>query len=90
MSEELKPVRCGCGGPVITTDYICVETTDEDDIPIVEPAYRVFCRQCGISTPFSYPSKHGAIKAWNRAMGATDNNILSKGRWINVDEGWSE
>ncbi len=70
MEEELKPVNCGCGGPVSSKDYICVETTNEEGFPIIEPVYRVFCRQCGISTPFAYPSKSDAIRAWNRAMSA--------------------
>ena len=62
MTDELKPVRCGCGGePYLKYD---------------DGAYSVMCTKCGIETK-GYcdhfdnfrSAKEYATKAWNRAMG---------------------
>ena len=56
MTDELKPVNCGCGGeakivnPFMHTDMYLIE-----------------CDKCGICTS-SYNTKVEAIVAWNRAM----------------------
>lgn len=93
MNKELKPVRCGCGGPT-KIDYIFIETYSyEHDCPVDEPAYRVYCKQCGISTPCAYPTEAEAVTAWNRAMGATDNNVGEKVKDIlerNEQLSWQE
>lgn len=68
LNKNLDIKQCGCGGEV-RTDHIYIDKTNEDSILIEEPIYRVYCRQCGISTPFTYLSEAKAIAAWNKAMG---------------------
>ena len=65
---EPEPIRCGCGGPVKTDNIFVLAHDNEYDCEVEMPMYRVFCKQCGISTPFAYPSKTDAITSWNRAM----------------------
>ena len=59
MTDELKPVRCGCGG----------------EAQVLEPSYTncyvVQCGKCGIRTPYMNTDDE-AITAWNRAMGNRD------------------
>ena len=66
MTSELKPVRCGCGG--------------EAKVGIVYPDgirfYRVYCENCKTQTDIQ-DTKAEAITAWNRAMGADMNSIVS-------------
>jgi len=60
MRDEIKPVRCGCGGeanivfPFMHTDIYLIE-----------------CNNCGICTS-SYNTEAEAITAWNRAMGVDE------------------
>lgn len=64
MTDEMKPVKCGCGGEARlgNADYMCVA---------------VYCMDCGTRTkPFNVPAE--AIRAWNRAMGAKDINVPDK------------
>ena len=69
MTEELKPVNCGCGGEAnIVFPFMHTEM------------YLIECNECGICTS-SYNSEAEAITAWNRAMGAKDNNVPNKGFW---------
>ena len=56
MTDELKPVRCGCGGKAML--YVSPITT----------RWLLQCESCKIETTF-YDSEAEAIKAWNRAMG---------------------
>ena len=63
MSDELKPVRCGCGGeakirPYRRLDFAFTNKTD----------YYVQCDKCGISTLMK-DTEGEAIEAWNKAMG---------------------
>ena len=54
MSEELQPVRCGCGGEVeILHSY--------------KKYAFVYCKQCETMTT-DFPTEDEAIEAWNRAM----------------------
>lgn len=69
MSEELKPVRCGCGGEA-SVDYFIGE-------PSEGASYEVYCRKCEIHT-MTYDTMTEAITAWNKAMGATDTNVGNK------------
>ena len=69
MSEELKPVRCGCGGEaeaIVLEDY---ETN--------KPWHIVQCNKCKIETD-EYRTKSEAITAWNKAMDAKDINVPNK------------
>lgn len=61
MSEELKPVRCGCGGEA-SVDYFIGE-------PSEGASYVVYCRKCEIQT-MSYDTMTEAIQAWNTAVRA--------------------
>ena len=65
MENEIKPVKCGCGGEayVITNDF--------------EQSF-VVCHKCTICT-VTYNSKAEAIEAWNRAMGADVRLYISDG-----------
>jgi hypothetical protein len=65
MTEELKPVNCGCGGEaVVRLGKLC-------------PKYWVECSKCKISTIYEMKfSAAEAIKAWNKAMGK-DNPVLT-------------
>lgn len=65
MTDELKPVRCGCGGEA------------KVDWTTINGAYMagVVCQKCGMKTA-SVWQRHDkdkaiaeAIQAWNRAMG---------------------
>lgn len=65
MNEELKPVRCGCGGEAV------VKMWAEPDTPFL-----VMCEKCKASSG-DYSSESEAIEAWNRAMGADVNSVVS-------------
>ena len=60
MTDELKPVNCGCGGEVLAFMTLYYENT--------ERPYICQCRKCFTRTG-GYPTKAEAIQAWNRAMG---------------------
>ena len=57
MNEELKPVRCGCGGEAKVQGLNGGER------------WFVFCRNCRTDSDI-YETEAEAITAWNRAMGA--------------------
>ena len=63
MNDELKPVKCGCGG--------------EAQIRQDGTLYYVRCPECGTeSADYQFPVE--AIEAWNRAMGADQFRDLTK------------
>ena len=64
MTDELKPVPCGCGGEA-WTDYIIGE-------PSEGVGWFVCCKNCEIQLPPEYATEAEAITAWNRAMGNGD------------------
>ena len=63
MNEELKPVRCGCGG----------------EARVMQPSYThcrvVMCPNCGIKTAYR-STESEAVTAWNRAMGTEYRTLL--------------
>ena len=67
MSDELKPVRCGCGGEVAV--LFGVDKGHE--------YYIVKCWGCGTQT-LKKRHKAEAIEAWNKTMGAKDINVPTK------------
>ena len=60
MTDELKPVRCGCGGEVWAFMTLYPDNR--------ERPYICQCRRCFTRTG-GYPTEAEAIEAWNRAMG---------------------
>ena len=68
MTDELKPVRCGCGGEAILKHY-CYSYGDDDQY------YYVWCSKCDIQTK-TYPTEAEAVQAWNRAMGITHERAV--------------
>ncbi len=67
MTEELKPVRCGCGGEAR------IEKTSGGN-------YQVKCAKCFIETGFWYITEAEAVEAWNTAMGR--NTLIDKLREV--------
>ena len=63
MTDELKPVRCGCGGEAIVHEQEYGE-------------FEVYCPVCFITTD-DYKTKDKAIEAWNRAMCGNKTGIRS-------------
>ena len=60
MTDELKPVRCGCGGEAVQK---AIWQTAKDRY-----VYQVGCRECFTQT-IAFPTEAEAVTAWNRAMG---------------------
>jgi hypothetical protein len=60
MTEELKPVRCGCGGEG--------KFNECDQYDTFSMLYWVSCEKCGITTE-TYDTEAEAITAWNKAIG---------------------
>ena len=56
MTDEMKPVRCGCGG-------------EAEVLKFNNDTWLVMCNKCRTSSE-NYTSKEKAITAWNRAMDA--------------------
>lgn len=78
MTDELKPVRCGCGGEAKVISYLSRE--------YCKMAYYVRCVECGTETDDLHTEAE-AITAWNRAMsGATDTNVGDKERTAKVEQ----
>ena len=63
MSNELEPVRCGCGGEATVDCYL--GGLDKNDL------YYVYCPECNIQTA-NYLIEAEAVTAWNTAMGNGD------------------
>ena len=66
MTDELKPVRCGCGGEAEV--YIKMLSGNLPNIYIL-------CRNCSIRTE-EYYTEAEAITAWNKAMGRAKVDVL--------------
>ena len=64
MTDELTPVRCGCGREAVI-------------MPSLSGRFAVGCKKCDICTGL-YNTEAEAIIAWNRAMGAKDINVPNK------------
>lgn len=80
MSDELKPVRCGCGGEANTRSYVNTFHVTEDGYD-----HTVYCSKCNIETKM-YDTETEAIEAWNRAMGSTEKSSVVERKWhINFD-----
>ena len=80
MSDELKPVNCGCGGEAKVE-------TDHDTIQPVAPIdwKRVVCAKCNIRTTWR-KTETEAITAWNRAMSGSTEKSSTVERTAKVKE----
>lgn len=65
MNEELKPVRCGCGG----------EAKVQRVRTLKSHLIVVMCTKCEIATNY-YTNEAEAITAWNTAMGTNTRRLL--------------
>ena len=59
MTDELKPVNCGCGGEA---------KIDKHTYYRALPTYGVRCHRCGQETRQFYMTEAEAVTAWNKAM----------------------
>ena len=83
MIDDLKPVKCGCGGEAKIESASGYDPFAEKRIP--ELWYGVICKKCKIQTK-SYYTEAEAVQAWNRAMsGVTDTNVGDKERIAKVE-----
>ena len=82
MTEERKPVRCGCGGEA-KVQIIHWDTVEDYD----DPTYLVECDECGISTN-DYDTEAEAITAWNRVMGERTAKVIERDASIIDDRGY--
>ena len=71
MTDELKPVRCGCGGEAKVSTWTGTMATTINDCNVV------YCETCGTQTK-RFKTESEAIEVWNRAMGAKDINVPNK------------
>lgn len=63
--DNIKPVRCGCGGEAFHDTVRGWNPVREDALVVW---HRVICKNCGTQTKAFYTEAE-AITAWNRAMG---------------------
>ena len=63
MTDELKPVRCGCGGEANVISGVNI------------PRSLVICKKCGIGT-MTYDTEAEAVEAWNKAMSGSAEEKL--------------
>ena len=63
MSEELKPVRCGCGG--FADSHLGKYASKYANW------WFISCEKCGVRTPLC-DSRDEAITTWNRAMSGNE------------------
>lgn len=61
MSDEPKPVCCGCGGEAV--------------VGTVDGVWYAFCDRCDITTS-TYQTEAEAVKAWNDAMGTNPRTLM--------------
>ena len=65
MTDEMKPVRCGCGGEAEVIKHTFHGAS---------PSYGVECTNCHAESWQFYSTEAEAIEAWNRAMGIAEKS----------------
>lgn len=75
MTEELTPVRCGCGGKAV--------------LGYQSQMYGVRCSECFI-TIGGYDTEAEAITAWNRAMGERTAKVQPVTITTNPPRSWEQ
>lgn len=73
MTDNLTPIRCGCGGEARSGK-------------IYGDAWTVECTECGIQSG-CFDTKAEAVEAWNRAMGAHDTERTAKAEMVDTGKG---
>ena len=73
MTDNMKPVRCGCGGKA-----------EAYEIHFWGKCYVCECMECGVTTK-PMDTEAEAVQAWNRAMGAKDINVPDKERMAKME-----
>ena len=79
MTDELKPVRCGCGG-----EAIILKADEYHQFP---DTYYVSCTKCTAGVG-PYDTEAEAVTAWNRAMGVTWQKLAQTWHAYRVGENW--
>ena len=77
MTDELKPVRCGCGG----------EAKVQRVKTLKSHVLVVMCTKCEIATNY-YTKEAEAITAWNTAMGERTAKVKDLDRRSETSIGW--
>lgn len=77
MSDEIKPVRCGCGGEAFHDTARGWNPVREDALVVW---HRVICKNCGTQTKAFYTEAE-AVEAWNKAMGEDKVGELMEHIW---------
>ena len=67
MTDELKPVNCGCGGEAEVVKHTFHGAS---------PSYGVECTNCHTESWQFYNTEAEAVTAWNRAMGTEYRTLL--------------
>lgn len=70
MTNELKPVPCGCGREAKVVKHTFHGAS---------PSYGVECTNCHAESWQFYSTEAEAITAWNRAMGADKRIFIPDG-----------
>ena len=78
MTDELTPVRCGCGGEA---------KIDKHTYYRALPTYGVRCHRCGQQTRHFYMTEAEAITAWNKAISGSTEKSSTVERTAKVDAG---
>lgn len=84
MTDDLKLVRCGCGGEASIYTYEARWKKTEDGYQ-----RSVGCLKCGISTQL-YDTEAEAVQAWNRAMGSTEKSSTVERTAKVIEDEWTE
>ena len=71
MTDEKKPVHCGCGGEVVVGH---IEKTSY----LPKDRWYIGCPKCDICTGL-YDTEAEAIEAWNTAMGERTAKVVCHG-----------
>ena len=74
MNEELKPVRCGCGGEPVVGHIKKTSYLPKD-------RWYIGCPKCDICTGL-YDTEAEVITAWNKAMGERTAKVVTAGKPI--------
>ena len=80
MENELKPIRCRCGGEarlvkIANECYECVY-------------YQVMCMSCRTKTDWSFQTMDEAVKAWNKVMDKNIGHVIERDLVVTDPDGY--